>query len=338
MVPASPATRAEATALACVGRARHHVRVSRSRSASAIEWPAAGARRAPTPWVTALLAWYAEHGRRLVIRATRDAYPILVGEVMSQQTQIGRVGTALPAFLARFPSVPLLARASTAEVIRAWGGLGYPRRALALRDAARLMVERHDGEVPRSVAELEALPGIGPYTARAVAATAYGVPVTALDVNARRVIGRVLDGQTLPAVVGLIDRARADASAPPDHAADWNHALMDLGASVCRPAPDCAACPVRRWCAYAAGRAPATPAVPRRVGAPAFRDTDRYVRGRVLALLRDTPPDAWAVVDPEALALPLERLARAARGLAADGLIELHEGPDPGLRARLPST
>jgi A/G-specific adenine glycosylase len=164
------------------------------------------------------------------------------------------------------------------------------------------------------------------------------VPVTALDVNARRVIGRVLDGCALPAAVGPVDRARADALAPAGRAADWNHALMDLGASVCRPAPDCAACPVRPWCAFAAGRVRATPDGPRRRSVPAFRDTDRYVRGRVLALLRDTPPDAWAVVDPEALALPIERLTRAARGLAADGLIELREGLRPGLQARLPST
>ena len=297
-----------------------------------------GGRRAPAPWVAALLAWYAEHRRPLAIRATRDAYPILVGEVMSHQTQIGRVGAALPAFLARFPSVAVLARASTADVIRAWGGLGYPRRALALRDAARLMVERHDGEVPRSVAELEALPGIGPYTARAVAATAYGVPVTALDVNARRVIGRVLDGRALPAGVGPVDRARADALAPPDRAADWNHALMDLGASVCRPAPDCPACPVRSACAFAAGRVPATPDAPPRRHAPAFQDTDRYVRGRVLAVLREAPPDAWIVIHPEALALPAERVTRAAQGLADDGLIELREGPRPWLQARLPST
>ncbi len=297
-----------------------------------------GGRRAPAPWVAALLAWYAEHRRPLAIRATRDAYPILVGEVMSHQTQIGRVGAALPAFLARFPSVAVLARASTADVIRAWGGLGYPRRALALRDAARLMVERHDGEVPRSVAELEALPGIGPYTARAVAATAYGVPVTALDVNARRVIGRVLDGRALPAGVGPVDRARADALAPPDRAADWNHALMDLGASVCRRAPACPACPVRSACSFAAGRVSATPDAPPRRHQPAFQDTDRYVRGRVLAVLREAPPDAWIVIHPEALALPAERVTRAAQGLADDGLIELREGPRPWLQARLPST
>lgn len=297
-----------------------------------------GDARLPARAECALLAWYEGHGRSLAIRATRDAYPVLVGEVMSQQTRIGRVGTALPAFLARFPSVPVLACASTADVIRAWGGLGYPRRALALRDAARLMVERHGGEVPMSVAELEALPGIGPYTSRAVAATAFGIPVTALDVNARRVIGRVLDGRGLPAAVGPVDQARADALAPADHAAEWNHALMDLGASVCRTVPDCAACPVRRWCAFAAGRVPATPDPRRRRIAPAFQGTDRYVRGRVLAMLREAPLDAWVVVDPVALAIAAERVTRAVQGLAADGLIELRDRPRQGIQARLPRT
>lgn len=296
--------------------------------------------------VSALLAWYEEHGRSLTIRERRDAYPILVGEVMSQQTRIGRVGSALPAFLGRFPSVAALARASTADVVRAWGGLGYPRRAIALRDAARRMVERHDGTVPRTVAELEALPGIGPYTARAVAATAYGVPVTALDVNARRVIGRVLDGRLMPPAVRPADQARADSLAPADRAGDWNHALMDLGSSVCRPVPDCPGCPLRDGCTFAARptshpaevRPDGHPREPGRRPRPPFRDTNRYVRGRVMAVLRDAKPDAWTVLDPETLAIPPERVRQAARGLAVDGLIELVEGPSSRLEARLSST
>lgn len=287
------------------------------------------------PAVADLLAWYAEHGRRLVIRATRDPYPIWVGEVMSQQTRMGRVDTALPSFLGRFPSVPALARAGTGDVVRAWGDLGYPRRAVALRDAARLMVERHAGRVPGSVAELVALPGIGPYTARAVAATAFGLPVTALDVNARRVIGRVLHGRPLPSAVGTPDQARADALTPVGRAADWNHALMDLGASVCRPAPDCPACPVLRWCAFAAGQEPDTPAVPRRRTGGPFRDTNRFVRGRVLAVLRDASEGTWAVIDPDALAIAPGRIARAVGELAAERLIEVADSPLGGLRARL---
>lgn len=288
--------------------------------------------------MAALLAWYRDHGRRLVIRETRDAYATWVGEVMSQQTQIARVGEALPAFLARFPDVPTLAAAGAADVIRAWGGLGYPRRAVALRDAARAMVERHGGRVPGTVTELEALPGIGPYTARAIAATAFGVPVTALDVNARRVIGRVLAGEPLPSLVPPGAQALADELAPTSDATDWNHALMDLGAIVCRPVPDCPACPLRRWCAGArAGVATPVARAARRPGTP-FRATNRYVRGRVLALLREAPDGTWCALDPDLLAIAPERIERAVRELGAEGLIEHVARPGRPPRARLPRT
>ncbi|MCY7419029.1 MAG: A/G-specific adenine glycosylase, partial [Chloroflexi bacterium] len=170
---------------------------------------------------TAVLDWYAAHGRVLVIRRSTDAYAIWIAETMSQQTQIGRVGEALPAFLDVFPDVPALAAATVAELLRAWGGLGYPRRALAVRAAARDMVARWDGRVPCDVEELESLPGVGPYTARAVASTAFGVPVTALDVNARRVLGRVLGGPS----TGRSFQAIADELAPIYRSGDWNHAL-----------------------------------------------------------------------------------------------------------------
>lgn len=284
----------------------------------------------------ALLAWYRVHGRALVIRETHDPYAIWVGEVMSQQTQIGRVGQALPAFLARFPDVPALAAATTGEVVRAWGGLGYPRRAVALRDAARTMVERHAGRVPREVAALEALPGIGPYTARAVAATAFGTPVTALDVNARRVVGRLLDGTPLPAAPSPSAQTRVDALAPARDAGAWNHALMDLGAAVCRPLPDCASCPVRGWCAFADGvRGVAPASAARRPGMP-FHATNRYVRGRVLAVLREAPVGSWATIEAETLAVAPERVERALRELADEGLVERQTGAGHPTAARLP--
>ena len=302
----------------------------------------------------AALTWYEAHGRPLVIRRLTDAYAIWLAETMSQQTQIGRVGEALPAFLACFPDVPALASASVGEVLRAWGGLGYPRRALALREAARELVLHHDARVPADVAALEALPGVGPYTARAVAATAFGVPVTALDVNARRVLGRVLgapdSGARADAATTARDRATtttrafqavADALAPPDRAADWNHALMDVGATICRPVPDCAACPLQQACAWrrdhpadGSGRRQA----PRRTAARpspapvAFRDTNRYVRGRVLASLRDAPPKAWSLIEPVALSVAPDRLERAVTQLQQEGLIEIDERG----RARLP--
>jgi len=291
--------------------------------------------------VAALLGWYQANGRRLVIRESRDPYAIWVAETMSQQTQIGRVGEALPAFLARFPDVPTLAEAPTGDVLRAWGGLGYPRRALALRDAARAMVERHRGQVPHDVEALEALPGIGPYTARAVAVTAFGAPVTALDVNARRVVGRLLDGAPWPAAPSASAQARADALAPAVDAADWNHALMDLGAGVCRATPDCPGCPLRRWCALGSGRVgplpmPTQRATPR--PATPFHATNRFVRGRVLAALRDASAGTWTVLDATALGLAPQRLGRAVDELVAEGLVERGDAAGSQPMLRLPIT
>ena len=200
------------------------------------------------------------------------------------------------------------------------------------------MVERNGGEVPRTVTELEALPGIGPYTARAIASTAFGVPVTALDVNARRVVGRVLDGEPIGALPTRQQQERADSLAPEDGAADWNHALMDLGSAVCRPAPDCPACPIRRWCAYATAPRSIGQAPPGRRIAPPFHATNRFVRGRVLAVLRDAPAGAWTRLDPELLAIEPERIGRAATELHADGLIELAGDLEGRLEARLATT
>ncbi len=288
--------------------------------------------------VPRLLAWYATRGRDLAIRRVTDPYAIWIAETMSQQTQIERVGEALPGFLARFPDVAALADATVRDVLRAWGGLGYPRRALALRGAARQMVERFGGRVPDAVADLEGLPGIGPYTARAVAATAYGVPVTALDVNARRVLVRVTGTTGTGAPASRAFGAFADGLAPHDHAADWNHALMDLGAMVCRPRPTCADCPLRSMCADAdqvtrpvADRHAVAPMPPRSMSVP-FRETHRYVRGRVLASLREQPLGVWLRIDPAALSLEAARVDRALGELAHEGFIEI----DAAGRARLP--
>jgi A/G-specific adenine glycosylase len=164
---------------------------------------------------------------------------------MAQQTQISRVGEAWREFTTTFPSFESLAAASPADVLRAWRGLGYNRRALNLWRAARIVVEDHGGRLPMGLAALERLPGIGPYTARAVAAIAFGAAVGAVDTNVRRVLGRTMAGVTdgLPAA----DLQRlADASVPADRAADWTHALMDVGATFCRTSrPDCEACPAR---------------------------------------------------------------------------------------------
>ncbi|HET9519987.1 MAG TPA: A/G-specific adenine glycosylase [Candidatus Limnocylindrales bacterium] len=272
-------------------------------------------------------------------RSTSDPYAVLVSEVMAQQTQIARVGEAWERFVAAFPSFERLAAASPADVLRAWRGLGYNRRALNLWRAARAVVEEHGGELPRDVAALERLPGIGPYTARAVAAIAFGQSVGAVDTNVRRVLTRVVTGSsegTPPAEV----QGLADAAVPPDRPADWTHAVMDVGATFCRPTrPACEPCPARAWCRYAAavGRGTVEPAARRRSGteaAPAFRTSSRWLRGRILDRLRDVAPPGWDRFDGAIGEHGDEVVLGALVALAAEGLAEL-DPADPRL-ARLP--
>jgi A/G-specific adenine glycosylase len=248
-----------------------------------------------------LLAWYAAHGRDLPWRRTRDPYRLLVSEVMLQQTQVARVVPVYGAWLERFRDERALAGAAPADVLRVWSGLGYNRRALALRAAARIVAR--DGW-PHDAAGLRALPGVGPYTAAAVAAFAWDEPVAAVDTNVRRVIERRDGVRRGPAALAR----RAAELVPAERAAAWNQAMMELGATVCRPrAPRCDVCPVRAGCA---GPGPAAPQAPRR--RVRFEDSDRWARGRVVAAL--------------AVGVPLPRLAddrreRVLAGLERDGLV-----------------
>ncbi len=250
-----------------------------------------------------LLRWYERAHRPLPWRATRDPWAILVSEVMLQQTQAARVVPFWERFMARFPEPAALARAPVREVLALWSGLGYNRRALALRAAAE-RVAREGWPAPDALATL---PGIGPYTAAAVAAFAWDAPVAAVDTNVRRVVER-WDGRARP------PRALAERAAellPPSRAATWNQAMMELGATVCLPrAPRCAECPVAAGCA-SRGRVPAAPS--RRGRSEPFTATDRWARGRVVA----------ALVAGEALppALEPERRERALRSLERDGLV-----------------
>ncbi len=260
---------------------------------------------------------------------------------MAQQTQVARAGEAWARFIERFPTVRELAAASTAEVLRSWQGLGYNRRAVSLQRAARQIVERQDGRVPADVRSLEALPGVGPYTARAVAAIAFGQSVGAVDTNVRRVLGRIVAGEAAPMPAPAMQRI-ADAAVPRGRAADWTHALMDLGATVCRPRrPACEACPARPWCAYAAGTRTsphdAAPAVTR-VAPAAFVTTSRWLRGRIVDRLRASPDGAWTVVAGPIGGHDDAAVGAALAALANEGLIEL---AGPGItggarRARLP--
>ena len=250
----------------------------------------------------ALIEWYRENARDLPWRRTRDPYRIMVSEIMLQQTQVDRVIPKYHAFLELFPTLEALADAPVSEVIRAWAGLGYNRRALNLQRAARAVVAEHGGEMPRTVAELRALPGIGPYTAGAIACFAFEQYVGFADTNIRRVLHRVLYGPELPqhaATPREIEQI-AEISVPEGEGYIWNQALMELGALICRArSTDCESCPLARWCLarpviqelLAAEQS--TRVQRRRQGLPGasepFETTSRYFRGRIVDHLRDAP-------------------------------------------------
>ena len=279
----------------------------------------------------ALLAWFDRGGRALAFRAHRepDPWAVLVSEVMAQQTQVARVDGKWRAFMNRFPTPTDLAAAPLGDVIRAWSGLGYNRRAVDLQRAARAIVGS-GGAVPADVAALQALPGVGPYTARAVAAIAFGRAVGAVDVNVRRVLGRLTTGESTP-VPARVVQAAADALVDPSRPADWTHALMDLGATVCRPGlPACGVCPIREWCAFpvpasvaaqAPAPMPARPPGPRR--AVPFLATTRWLRGRIVERLCSEPPGTGVAFHGPLGVHPPEAVSAALASLVADGLVEL---------------
>jgi A/G-specific adenine glycosylase len=257
---------------------------------------------------------------------------------MAQQTQIARVEPAWAAFLERFPTVEALAAAPVADVLRAWQGMGYNRRALNLQRAARTIVSEHGGRIPDDVDALCRLPGVGPYTARAVAAIAFGRRVGAVDTNVRRVLGRAVLGQE-EAAHGPTIQSLADDLVPAGMAGEWTHALMDIGARFCRPrAPRCDECPLAAQCRFrgqATGRAFARTSRARARGpARPFPSTTRWLRGRLLDRARAGADGEWVRVDVAIESHPGDHAMAAARAMAAEGLLELHPS-DPGL-ARLP--
>ena len=275
----------------------------------------------------AIAAWHATARRDLPVRRATEPWPILVAEVMSQQTQIERIGPAWERFVGLWPEPRELAAAETRDLLRAWAGLGYNRRALALREAARTIVREHGGRVPDTVPELERLPGVGPYTARAVAASAFGVPVAPLDVNVRRVIGRVV-GEAVPP--GRL-QDMADGLVSRDDPRAWVDAVMDLAATVCiARAPRCAACPLAGMCRSAGSTA--APVRAAMTSVTPFPRTNRWLRGRLLATVRDAPAGSW-VDAPDGLGEhDRDAVLAALRGLERDGFVEFRDG-----RARLAS-
>ena len=281
-----------------------------------------------------LLSWYGRAARDLPWRRPGvSAWAVLVSEVMLQQTPVVRVLPAYQDWMARWPTPAALASDSPGEAVRAWGKLGYPRRALRLHAGAVVLVSRHGGEVPASVEALLELPGVGSYTARAVAVFAFGQRQPVVDTNVRRVVARAFTGQAEPGPPSVShDLAAVEALLPsaPAVAARASVALMELGALVCTArTPHCGECPLRSTCAWRLAGAP--PYRGPTVRPQRFAGTDRQVRGLLLDVLRASPAPVEAaaldVVWPDA-----GQRGRALDALIVDGLID----PLPDGRYALP--
>jgi A/G-specific adenine glycosylase len=281
-----------------------------------------------TTLADAAIEWYGHSARDLPWRAPGvGAWPILISEVMLQQTQVARVEPVWRAWVDRWPTPAALAVEPAAEAIRAWGRLGYPRRALRLHECARALVDRHGGEVPRSLPELLALPGVGTYTARAVAVFAYRQRHPVVDTNVRRLLARCAAGepdagptttrQDLAAAEALLPAAAAPA-------ATASVAFMELGAMVCTArGPRCDICPLSAHCAWRAHGRPLPPGPSRRP--QRYAGTDRQVRGQLLAVLRKaTGPVTRTRLDLAWADAPQRE--RALASLLDDGLVCAHPG------------
>ena len=271
----------------------------------------------------AVLDWYDDHARELPWRGTAASpWSVMVSEFMLQQTPVTRVLPVHAAWLERWPTPAALAEESTGEAVRMWGRLGYPRRALRLHAAAAAIVERHDGEVPTSYDDLLALPGVGDYTASAIASFAFGQRHVVLDTNVRRVLARTISGVEFPATaVTRAERDVATSVLPDDEAtaATWAVATMELGALVCTARqPSCDACPVADLCAWRGAGFPAYDGPPRR--GQAWAGTDRQCRGRIMALAREAESSIGAA-EVEAAWPQAEQRERCLAGLEADGLL-----------------
>lgn len=305
-----------------------------------------------------LLAWYRRNARDLPWRHTRDPYRILVSEVMLQQTQVDRVIPRYHEFLDTFPTAKALADASTADVIRRWSGLGYNRRAVNLQRSARVVVDTYGGTFPADVEQLKELPGIGPYTAGAIACFAFEQDLGFLDTNIRRLLHRLFIGPEVPDEQRSQKEMQSLASAvvPVGQGWEWGQALIEFGALQCTARkPACLTCPLQARCN-------AFPAIQtilvelrqsgfRRKKEAAFEGSNRFYRGRVLRALQELP-DAETDIDLGKLGPRVrddydekhyEWLQGVVTGLARDGLVEIADetptydaGRSP--RVRLPGS
>ena len=300
-----------------------------------------------TSYTEPVLAWYARNARDLPWRAPgATPWAVLVSEIMLQQTPVARVLPEYLSWMARWPTPAALAASPAGEAIRQWGRLGYPRRALRLHETATILVARHDGAVPADLDALRALPGIGSYTAAAVASFAFGQRHAVLDTNVRRVLARLVAGQpgvgaassgvSASSAASVAERRLAESLLPaePAVAARWSVAVMELGALVCTAAsPRCGGCPVAGGCAWLAAGRPVPPDGAARRRTQKYDGTDRQCRGRVLTVLR-AADDPVRRADFDAAWPARAQLDRALDGLVADGLID----PLPNGRFALPGS
>ncbi|MEO6702696.1 MAG: A/G-specific adenine glycosylase [Jatrophihabitantaceae bacterium] len=286
------------------------------------------------PFATSIGDWFSLHARQLPWREpSRTPWSVLVSELMLQQTPVSRVLPVYHAWLRRWPTPAALAAAPAGEAVRMWGKLGYPRRALRLHGCAVAITEQHAGQVPNTLAELLALPGVGDYTARAVLAFAFGRRAAVVDINVRRVLARAVEGHGQPGPassrrdLALMEAVLPDTDA---EAAQFCAAIMELGALVCTATkPACAQCPIAAGCSW---RLAGYPSYYGPVTRPQrFAGTDRQVRGLLLDVLRaadgPVPQDALDLAWPAAI-----QRQRAQDSLVADGLLD----PLPDGRFALP--
>jgi len=285
-----------------------------------------------------LFDWYQKNRRDLPWRGQTDPYAILVSEVMLQQTGVERVAQSYERFLAQFPTFAALASASRGDVLRAWAGLGYNRRAVYLQECAQTVVLEFAGELPSQTEQLRRLPGLGPYTIAAIQSFAYGFDVAALDTNLRRVLAR-LAGIGTPTDQQL--KAVAVSLLPPGRSADWNQALMDFGSLQCTAIrPRCIVCPLLDLCGAVQDQS--VPTLERKVAErpEPYLGSRRYFRGKIVAFLRDLPPGQTASLDELLHAVKPEPgegdrawLESLVRDLVGHGLAQIVEADEPRVAA-----
>ena len=273
--------------------------------------------------VEPLLAWGMPRLRDLPWRNTRDRWAVLVSEVMAQQTQVSRVIPKYQAFMREYPTPTACAEAPLSDLLTLWSGLGYPRRCKNLHDAARAMVRSHGGSVPDDLDSLLALPGVGPYTARAVLAFADAHDVAVVDTNVARVLARVTN-QPLSA---RASQELADRVLPRGQSWEWNQVVMDFGAQMCTARnPRCDECPIRAHCAWNGGPDPARASALTSKPQARFEGSDRQARGLLMKTLAERGVKRDDVVRVMNLNGDTSRATRLLESLVRDGLVVVHDG------------